>query len=228
MRAPILGVCLGHDPDHMRAYLRASTRLTHTDPRAERGALLVAQAAYHGASRGPAGVNAAEFLDEFARPLAKEDAELAKIFGNLESHLSRDESPADFARSLGLDRVSGYMYHTVPIVLACWLRWPGDYRRAVEAVIRLGGDTDTTGAIAGALAGATGGVGAIPAEWLAGVRDWPRSVEFLKRVAARLAGRMGGDCPRGAVPWFWPAQPGRNLFFLAVVLAHLCRRLLPW
>src|SRR5947209_8063775 len=40
MRAALLGVCLGHAPERLRCYVRASTRLTHTDPRAERGALL--------------------------------------------------------------------------------------------------------------------------------------------------------------------------------------------
>jgi hypothetical protein len=29
LRAALLGVCLGHDPDWLRAYVRASTRLTH-------------------------------------------------------------------------------------------------------------------------------------------------------------------------------------------------------
>jgi ADP-ribosylglycohydrolase len=53
MRAALLGVCLGHDRQQMRAYVRASTRLTHTDPRAERGAFLVALTAHHGAAHGP-------------------------------------------------------------------------------------------------------------------------------------------------------------------------------
>jgi ADP-ribosyl-[dinitrogen reductase] hydrolase len=38
MRAAILGVCLCRDTNQLQAYIRASTRLTHTDPRAERGA----------------------------------------------------------------------------------------------------------------------------------------------------------------------------------------------
>ena len=41
MRAAILGVCLGDDRNCLRAYVRASTRPTHTDPKAERGAFLV-------------------------------------------------------------------------------------------------------------------------------------------------------------------------------------------
>src|SRR5262249_20150119 len=57
MRAALLGACLGDDPARLRAYVQASTRLTHTDPRAERGALLVALAAHQGRQQGAAGVS---------------------------------------------------------------------------------------------------------------------------------------------------------------------------
>ncbi|MCU0535824.1 MAG: ADP-ribosylglycohydrolase family protein [Hydrococcus sp. Prado102] len=55
------------------------------------------------------------------------------------------ESPKVFATRLGCDRsISGYIYHTVPIVIQVWLRHQHDYRQAVIEIIRLGGDTDTT------------------------------------------------------------------------------------
>ena len=38
---------------------------------------------------------------------------------------------------------------------------------AVEAAVNMGGDSDTLGAVAGALAGAAYGAGAIPRDWLA-------------------------------------------------------------
>ncbi|WP_035860257.1 ADP-ribosylglycohydrolase family protein [Kitasatospora cheerisanensis] len=51
---------------------------------------------------------------------------------------------------------------------ALWaLRATADFPAALRAVVDLGGDTDTTAAVTGALAGAVYGVGAIPAEWLA-------------------------------------------------------------
>ena len=52
---------------------------------------------------------------------------------------------------LGLaEGVSGYVMHTVPVVLYTWLLHGTDFQRAVEEVILLGGDSDTTGAIVGA------------------------------------------------------------------------------
>src|SRR3954470_21302876 len=46
MRAPILGVALGDRAELLREFVRRSTRMTHTDPRAERAAIVVAWAAY--------------------------------------------------------------------------------------------------------------------------------------------------------------------------------------
>ena len=46
MRAALIGVCHGNDPARMRALVRAATRITHTDPKAEFGAFAVATAAH--------------------------------------------------------------------------------------------------------------------------------------------------------------------------------------
>jgi ADP-ribosylglycohydrolase len=229
MRAPLLGACLGDDLDRLRAFVRASTRLTHTDPRAENGALLVALAARH-AVRG----SSPDFQTLFAaaRELSPAlDAELLGLLDRLEPLLSRGADGTEAAAALGLgDGVSGYIYHTVPLALYCWLRRPDDFRGAVEDVILLGGDTDTTASITGALAGATVGGGGIPADWLGGLAEWPRSTAWLRRLAGRLARQFpGGSIPDalGALPLFWPGLVPRNLFFLALVLVHALRRLLP-
>jgi ADP-ribosylglycohydrolase len=225
MRSALLGVCLGGDREKLRAFVRASTRLTHTDPRAEQGAFLVALAAHHGA----AGFVPARFLPE-ARASIAPDPALDALLAQAEAHLARQAEVAEFAAALNLTRgVSGYIYHTVPITLYGWLRWPTDFRRAVEEVIALGGDADTTGAIVGALAGASLGASAIPAEWLR-LWEWPRSVGWMRRLAGELAEAFPElGSPRRASPpaLFWPGLLPRNLFFLGVVLTHLARRLLP-
>jgi ADP-ribosylglycohydrolase len=233
MRAPVIGACLADDPERIATLVRVSTRLTHTDPRAEEGALAIALAAAHGIRRGPSGVDPGVLLDELA-PRIQGD-ELRRALDQVGDHLVRSAPAAEFARALGFTRgVSGYMLHTVPAALFCWLSSPGDVARCVEEVILLGGDADSTGAIVGALAGATAGASAIPAAWLAGITDWPRSISWMERLGAQLAARFGGTGAEGAeaekagpLPLFWPAIPLRNMLFLAVALAHGFRRLLP-
>ena len=66
MRSPLLGVCFGHDRAKLREMVRASTLMTHRDPRAEQGALAVALAAHHSASdAAPDSPRRAELLEMY-------------------------------------------------------------------------------------------------------------------------------------------------------------------
>lgn len=233
MRAALLGVC-APDEERLGAWVRVATRITHTDPQAEDGARLVALAARAGAARGPwsIGESAAESAALLAQVRAQAGTitpETARALDLVERHLA-DEGPA-LAEALGCARgVTAYMLHTLPIALHTWLRRPGDPRAAIADVLALGGDTDTVGAITGALVGATAGSAALPADWLAGLAEWPRSVVWMRRLAERLARRFPAAGPGETLPpepLLWPALLPRNALFAAVVLLHGLRRLLP-
>jgi ADP-ribosylglycohydrolase len=100
----------------------------------------------------------------------------------------------DFAASLGLSRgVTGYAYHSVPVALYAFLLQPNDFRAALEPALNCGGDTDTVGAITGALCGAVVGEQGIPKEWVTGICDWPRSISLLRRVSERLAAQKSSN-----------------------------------
>ena len=63
----------------------------------------------------------------------------------------------------------GWTVYTTRLALLSLLDAP-DFRPGLERVVRLGGDADTNGAVAGALLGARFGAGSIPSEWLHDVR----------------------------------------------------------
>ncbi len=63
-------------------------------------------------------------------------------------------------------RASGYIVDTVQTVLHYFFR-TDSFESCVTEVVNRGDDADTTGALAGMLAGAAYGVGDIPARWLA-------------------------------------------------------------
>lgn len=69
----------------------------------------------------------------------------------------------------GLDaadiRSSGYVVHTLEAAVWCLLTETG-FAAAVLKAVNLGDDTDTTGAVAGGLAGAAYGASSIPGKWL--------------------------------------------------------------
>ncbi len=231
MRAAVLGVCID-DPTVLTEFVRASTRLTHTDPKAEYGALAVALAARQSARTRHSGRPSAEvLLDELGPYLpARNPAadEFRSLVESVAVHAASHLSLAMLADNLKLRRgISGYIYHTVPVALFAWLSYKDDFREAVESTIRLGGDTDTVAAITGALVGARVGKAGIPEEWLRGFADWPRSVAWIERLGRRLAEGKWRTAPQPAVPLAWWTIPFRNLLFFLIVLVHIFRRLLP-
>lgn len=222
MRSAILGAYFATDREQRHAYVRASTRLTHTDPKAEFAALAIAEAVAWIAR----GEN--QPMDLPALLNCGEGEEWATLCCQLFDSLEKQHSTRDYALSLGLARgVTGYAYHTVPLALYAWLSHLGDFRAALISALDCGGDTDTVGAIVGALAGAATGPSGIPSNWLADIAEWPRSVTLLRQVGARLGAQTKQDCPTKPVRYCWFVIPFRNLLFLIIVLAHGFRRLLP-
>ncbi|ABC30890.1 ADP-ribosylglycohydrolase [Hahella chejuensis KCTC 2396] len=234
MRAPIIGVALGGEPETLLAYLRASTQLTHRDPKALVGAVAAARAAY---LAGQGRVEVATYrsdLQWFFAQLGQSKATVAAVsefdalLDSLDFALQQGLTPAQFAQQLGLERgVTGYMYHTMPMVLYVWLLHQQDYAAGIAQIVALGGDTDTTAAILGGIVGAGVEEKGIPASWLQGIKDWPFNPVYFRALAGRvdLAIRQGKTVRTPLLPG--PLLLLRNLAFLVIVLWHGFRRLAP-
>jgi len=226
MRAAVIGTYAADDPALMRQLIYASTIMTHRDPAAEDGAVAIAIAAACGFRFG-ADVSAEILLDEL-RPVLR-NSELLPLLEQAAADAAARLSIDEFLESRKMDRgISGYINHTVPAAIFCWLRSPGDYRQAVEAIVIAGGDSDTTAAIVGGLVGATAGIDAIPIEWRNGLMEWPRTEGWLLRLGSALAEQIDSHRTTGsALGLAWFGLPIRNLFFLMIVIMHGLRRLLP-
>jgi ADP-ribosyl-[dinitrogen reductase] hydrolase len=228
MRSALIGGHFHDQPEMLHRFVLASTQLTHTDPKAAVGAMAVASLAAWAVKHHPAEQPDAGPIIAMLVELAPQDHEWRQCIKQIETALAAGTSVPDFTIAFGLTSgVSGYIYHTVPVAVFAWLRHYGDFRATVEAALDCGGDTDTVGAIAGALAGATVGIEGIPEKWLSDIIDWPRSVRLLRTVADRLGNQFHAGSPLGEVSYFWPAVIPRNLFCLLVVLFHGFRRLSP-
>lgn len=223
MRSAIIGVYFADDPGKRRAFVSASTRLTHTDPKAETGAQAVAEAAAWA-------VNQNEPIEQWLKhlPSLGNDEGWIAICQKLTDAQASAKSVEEFADSLGLQRgVTGFAYHSVPVALYAWLRHCNDFQKALESALDCGGDTDTVGAIVGAIVGAKVGKQGVPQEMINGISEWPRSVSLLEQIAGKLAKQKDTDRAIGPVRYFWPGLILRNLVFLVVVLIHGFRRLAP-
>ncbi len=191
MRSAVLGVCCGNDPVKLRTLVSISTRITHTDPKAEFAALAVGVAADYASNHeaiDPRGyfehltnVMSACPNDNDSMEAARELLHLVELAVVASG---AGESSVQFADSLGLSHgVSGYAYHTVPVVLHAWFRNPRDFRAAIEGIVRCGGDTDSTAAILGGIVGAAVGTEGLPQEWLDSRWEWPRSATWMRALA---------------------------------------------
>lgn len=207
MRAAPLGL-LPLDASGRRALVEALSRVTHLDARAVDGARAVAEATARLREGGDADW-----------PGLRD--QLPELDGRLEERLDRawalrEASGEEAARELG---VTGYVLHSVPLAFwALWRRPPG-FLEGLHAVVLLGGDADSTGAMAGALLGTRFGLGGLPPE-LAGNLEACFSAKRLSALARALV--EGGPGPEH--PGFW-ALRGREAAVKAGVAWHVLGRL---
>lgn len=179
MRAAPLGLLFAGDPTTLRAAAREQSRITHLDPRCAAGAVAVAGAALLAAVPGP--LDPRQVLRQLSVWVDAEDASVARAVAGVEawlplapaaaaSRLRAGGADPAYLRAEGADPahtapwlgISAFVTPSVAWSLYAFLRTPDDYWATVCTAIAVGGDTDTMGAIAGALAGARLGPDALP------------------------------------------------------------------
>ena len=229
MRAGIIGAYFHDDAIKRKEFVAASTLLTHTDPKALVGSLAVATVADWEVAQSSGDKRPIDnLISDLAALDEADDRQWRDLLDRIGTSLTRGDAVSQLAAELGLEKgVSGYVYHTVPVAIYACLKHRGAFADALRAVLNLGGDTDTVGAILGAMAGASVGRSGIPQSWVSGIVGWPRTPALLEKVGSRLAQQRDEGNVLGAVRYFWPAIILRNVLFLVVVLLHGFRRLVP-
>lgn len=175
-----------------------SCRITHTHPNALAGTVVMAVAVAEAVRRGLLCLglerkelvdlwisNAAEHGEGLTRSLRrvldlKEERDLSDRAGQLAKAFSCDETA-----------VGG-----VPAALAAFL-WSSCFEDAVVVAVNAGGDADTIGAMAGALAGAYYGASGIPEDLLQCLSDEDKGRTHLSQLGRSL-GRMARSGSAGS------------------------------
>jgi poly(ADP-ribose) glycohydrolase ARH3 len=189
MRVAPVGVLFHHDLEALRGAAEAQARVTHAHPLGTAGAALQAAAvALAVRAEGPGDLAPDRVLDAlrtfvggFKDPSAVE-AYLERLEA-IEVMLSDSGDPPAVARALG---TSATCPRSVPAAIYSALVRRGSPGDALVYAVSLGGDTDTIGAMAGAIAGALHGASALPAEWLALLEEGPRGRSHVASLADRL------------------------------------------
>lgn len=167
MRVAPLGAWFAGDAGRAAEEAERSAGVTHRHPEAVAGARAVAAAASLVAG-GPKR-DGAQLLDSVQElvPRSAVRAGLRRAADMLDY-----ADVATVAAVLGCGRRTS-AHDTVPFTLWAAARHPGDFREAVWATARAGGDTDTTCAIVGGIVAAGGHAAAPPREWAERTEELP-------------------------------------------------------
>ncbi len=203
MRVGPLGLLYGDDSEALARVTCEQARVTHRDPRAAAGALAIATAVAV-AARGRS-IRAGEFLEEIGESVVHLDAGVAGSVRQVRgwaalpmkaalAHLRRHPiAPKGEWPGHG---VSAFVTTSVCWSLYAFLREPDSWWDAVCLAIRVGGDTDTLGAMTGTIAGARHGGTALPAHLTATLTDRGRwRLADLETLAQRCYSLSRGGIP---------------------------------
>lgn len=165
MRCPPLSIPYRHDFETLARVSRESSRITHADPRCTYGCAVL-------------NLTLAGILTKKAHPLEhaitiiQEDAPDELI--TAVSTLTSDRPTVEL-------QSTGFVIHSLQTALHDALA-ADNFETAIVRAVNRGGDTDTIGAIAGAVAGARFGASGIPPRW----RDAIDEATELRRLANEL------------------------------------------
>lgn len=229
MRSSIIGAYFANNLSKLDIFVTLSTKITHSDPRALIGARAIAYITAWIVREDLQECPDIDELEAILRSIEDKETEWLNLTNQLIYGLKQGLSVSEFAELIGQKKgISGYVYKTVPMAIYAWYYYFDNFRDALEAVFNCGGDTDTTGAITGALCGVTGGESAIPRQWIEKIFDFPRNTQLLIKIADKLTENINNHYQKNTpvnYDWWWILP--RNLLFLIVVLIHGFRRLLP-
>ncbi len=169
------------DLDVVAAVAADSARITHAHPTA----LVASEATALCVALALRGDEPASIHEAVARRIAGRAADLEALWQRIPALLSAasvdvlvelDDNPAGLGASWVADEA-------IASAFWCFWRHADDARACLLEAVNTDGDSDSIGAIAGAIVGARVGIDALPPTWLRDVEDSP----YLHDLAARLA-----------------------------------------
>jgi ADP-ribosyl-[dinitrogen reductase] hydrolase len=172
MRCAPCAIAYAHDHDRLREVSRQSSAITHADPRCTYGCAVL-------------DLTIAGLLTDADEPLV--DA-LAAVETAAPTELHDALTPVPDGIAPATLSSSGYVVDTLQTGLYHGLT-AANAEEAIVTAVNMGEDTDTVGAVTGAVAGARFGASALPERWLTTMA----ATDELRRLGHQLAAVGVGD-----------------------------------
>lgn len=177
MRIAPVGVFYHGNPEMLREVAYKSSRITHAHNLGKEGAALQAYAVALATNLElQEDFNRHDFLEgltDFVQERVYR--EKLSLIEELIEKPNRDRVVAELGHGIEA-------FNSVPTAIYSFLSFPNYYAQAVLNAISLGGDTDTIGAMTGAISGAYLGVDAIPTQW----RDRLENGQYIEELGEKL------------------------------------------
>ncbi|WP_292387887.1 ADP-ribosylglycohydrolase family protein [Methanosarcina sp. UBA5] len=172
MRVGILGFIFRNDPEKLIKAASISGRITHTHPVSEAASLA-------GAYAVKLALDEVEPREMF-EPLLEVTQGISQEFTQaLKS--SYKTAYSDIGDEEGLKKLGQGWYADETFALAyfCILRYPNDYKKAVQTAVNITGDSDSVASVAGGILGARMGIDAVPALWIEALKEKEKLEEMV-------------------------------------------------
>lgn len=184
MRIAPVGLAYRHAPDDaLRRAVEDAIVCTHVHPEAVDGALVQAKAVAIVATAVPESFDPLDMLHSLTA-LCRTETMRAKLEMLADSFAHEDEDVFVIAR------VGNGIRATEAVTAALWafLRYGQTPEECIIKAVGFGGDTDTIGAMAGALVGAMHGGSWIPPRWFENIENGAHGRDEILSVGGQLAG----------------------------------------
>jgi len=172
MRVGILGFIYRNKPEKLVKAALLSGRITHLHPVSDAASIAGAYAvklALDGLEPGEMYkplLNVTEGISQEFTDALKKSYEIA--------HSGMEDE--DALKELGQ---GWYADETFALAYFCTLRYPNDYKKAVQTAVNITGDSDSVGSVAGGILGAKLGIEAIPVSWIEALKEKEKLEEIV-------------------------------------------------
>lgn len=186
MRIAPIGCFYYADLEAIKANAILSARITHSHPEGLAGA--VAQATAVGLafqfSLSSEPIEPGKFLDSITAQITEIDNGFAKAIDRIKS-IPRGSMLEVIEAVAGRYSLSLRAIESVPAAIGAFVL-TDSFQEAVVLAVNLGGDTDTIGAMAGAIAGAYYGYSQMPVEWLSPLENGEKGRDYIIDCVSRV------------------------------------------
>ena len=175
MRIAPVGIFYYDNAEVLRKIAYKSSHITHSHVLGKEGAALQAY------SIALAVCGHKEDMLSRLKEFVKSEAYKEKI-SKVELLLDKGANEGDIIRELGTGEAA---FNSVPTAIYSFIRF-NTFKDAVTYAVSLGGDTDTIGAMTGAISGAFYGEGAIPKGWIGKLEEGEKGKSYIQRLGEVL------------------------------------------